>query len=218
MEKAWYSLLFLLYTTVPPVSLYHCLRLIYQKKHKSGWHLLYFAKYLITLSFLPLLFVPQINLGLMPQSPWSVFLLILTFILAFLGIKPAMKNNVLQHYLAGVFAAFMEEILYRSVLFGLSQAIWNNHFISIILTSIAFGGWHLKNIGWYQNKQWVLRQFLYTGGIYGPLFAILRIMTGDIYLAILWHFLTDAYVSLTPKWMRWTIINDRNKGEGFRDV
>jgi membrane protease YdiL (CAAX protease family) len=213
----FYLLLFLLYATIPPMALHYCLNLIYQK-NKYGWHLHYLTKFLITVSFLPILFLPSVDLAMVPKSPLSILFFVSTLLLAILGIKPAIKKKVLHFYIGGVIAAFMEEILFRGVLFGLAQEIWNKTTISVLATSLSFGLWHIKNHAWYRNKNWVVRQILYTGGIYGPLFAILRILTGDIYIAMFWHFLTDSYVALAPEKLRWTIIGDKDRGEGFKDI
>ena len=112
----------------------------------------------------------------------------------------------------------MEEILFRGVLFGLVLSLSQNNLIALVFSSISFGAWHLKNYGWHRNKKYIFRQFLYTGLIYGPLFSWMRIATGDIYLAVLFHYITDAYVALAPEKWRWTIIGDLQKGEEFRDI
>lgn len=211
----FYTSLIILYTFIPPITLYYCQKLIYQKQHKYGWHLNYLAKYFITLSFLPILFLKDVDLALIPQSPLSLVFLSITIILASLGIKVAIKKQTVFFYIAGIFAAFMEELLFRGVLFGLAKAVWGSNITAIIVTSIAFGIWHLKNYAWHSDKKWMVKHFFITGGLYGPLFAVLRIVTGDLYLAILWHYCTDAYVALASgKWRR-TIIGDR--GKGFRD-
>ena len=207
----FYLLLFILYATIPPMALYFCLKLIYQEKNKYGWHLNYLAKFLITVSFLPILFLPKVNLALIPKSSLSILFFVLTVVLAILGIKPAIKKEVLHFYIGGVTASIMEETLFRGVLFGLAQAIWDNTMISVLATSFAFGLWHLKNYAWIKKRNWVIKNFLSTGIIYGPLFAILRVIRGDIYLAVLLHFLIDAYVALAPKKLRWTIIGDNVK-------
>jgi membrane protease YdiL (CAAX protease family) len=211
----FYLLLFIFYSTIPPVALHFCLKLIYQEKNKYGWHLHYLTKFLITISFLPVLFLPKVNLALIPKSPLSILFFVLAVVLAILGIKPAIKKKVLYFYIGGVFASIMEEILFRGVLFGLAQAIWNNTLVSVLATSFAFGLWHLKNYAWVKDRNWIIKSFLSTGIIYGPLFAILRVVRGDIYLAVLVHFLVDAYVALAPKKLRWTIIGD--KGESYKD-
>lgn len=203
-----FLLLFLLYAIISPFVLYLCLKAIYQKKDKHGWHFLYLAKYFITLSFLPLLYFSHLNLAIFPKSPVSIFFLVLTVALSILGIKPAVKKKDLHFYLGGVFAAFMEETLFRGILFGLAQNIWNNTIISIAATSAVFGFWHLKNYALHKNKKRTIRQVLYTGFVYGTIFAVLRIFTGDIYMAVLVHFLNDTYVALAPKSLRGMIIEN----------
>lgn len=194
-------ILLILYSSVPPITLFFCLKWIYKDNWKYGWHLFYFFKYLFALSFLPLLFLNNLNLGLKPTSTLSMVFLILTIFLALLGIRPAIKEKVLYFYLGGVYAAFMEEILYRSIIFGLVFGIGQNQWIALGASSFLFGCWHLKNYHWV-NKPSIINQFFYTAFIYGPIFCLLRIYTGDIYLAVLFHYITDATCALAPQWMR----------------
>lgn len=210
-----YLILILLYTFIPPAVLYYCLKLIYQENNEYGWHFHYLAKFFITLSFLPILFIPQIDLAIIPKSLTSILLLILTVFLAVLFVKPAVKNKIVFFYFGGIYASFMEEILFRGVIFGLAKTYWNSNLTALIVSSVAFGIWHLKNYAWHKDLKATIIQFFHTGFIYGPLFALLRTLTGDIYLAILFHFLTDTYVALAPKKLRWTIVG--YKGEKFRD-
>lgn len=209
-----YFLLLLFYATVPPVSLFFCLKWIYKDNWKYGWHLFYFCKYLITLSFLPLLFIPGLELGLIPKSTLSLFLLFTTFLLAILGIKPAIKRKVLYFYLSGIFAAFMEEIVYRSIIFALSLKIWGNVWIALAVNSFFFGCWHLKNYHW--SGKHIIYQFLYTALFYGPVFSLMRIYTGDIYLAILYHYVNDAACALAPDYLRGWLVRG-GRGGNFSD-
>lgn len=210
-----YLILIILYSFIPPIVLYQCLKLIYKEKHEYGWHIHYLTKFFITLSFLPILYFPQVDLALVPKSLVSVLLFVLTIVLAVLFIKPAIKNKIIFFYFGGVFASFMEEILFRGVIFGLAKVYWNSNLTALIVSSIAFGIWHLKNYAWQPDKKWLIKHILYTALIYGPIFSGLRMLTGDIYLASLFHFLTDTYVALAPKKFRWSIIGDR--GEKFKD-
>lgn len=213
-----YLLFFLviLYASIPPVTLFYCLKWIYKDNWIYGWHLFYFFKWVFTISFLPLLTMQNINLGLIPQQWYSLVALLVTFLLAVIGLRPAIKNKVLYFYLQGVTASFMEEILYRSILFALIQAIWNNVWITIIVTSFLFGTWHLKNYYW-SGKKSIINQFFYTSLIYGPIFALLRIFSGDIYLAILFHFITDATCALAPDWMRGWLVQGGRGGNYMDD-
>lgn len=201
-----YLLLILIYSTLPPLSLYFTQKLIFVKKEKYGWHIHYLLKYFITLTFLPLLFFSDIDLALIPRSYTSLLFIFATTVLAIVGLQFALKQKVLMLYVAGVYAAFMEEILFRGVIYGLSMAIWNDWWLALIISSFTFGIWHLKNFPWHQNHKRTWIQFLYTSLGYGPVFALMRIWSGDIYLGVLFHFITDATVALAPDWMRGQLV------------
>ncbi|MBI4066675.1 CPBP family intramembrane metalloprotease [Candidatus Gottesmanbacteria bacterium] len=214
--NALYSFLLILYTTIPPISLFYTLTWIYRDKRWYGIHLQYAFKYLITLSFLPLLSLPEVSLGITPTTPISWVMLVVTFALAVAGIRRAIRRNVLFFYLGGVTAAFVEEILYRGIIFGLLLAMGKNTATTVIVSSLAFGLWHLKNIPWLGKRSAVI-QCLYTALVGGPIFAGLRLLTGDIYAAILFHYLVDATCALAPDWMRgWLIFG--GKGAPYEDA
>ncbi len=205
-------LLIFLYSLLPPYLLYRALELIYRKGDKYGWHYYYLLKYFITLSFLPLLFFKNLELGLIPKNSFSVFLMIFTVLLAVLGLNWARKLKAVYFYIGGVYAAFMEEILFRGAIFGLVDAAWRNDWIALVVSSFAFGIWHLKNIAWSQDRKKTIVQFLYTALVYGPIFSLMRIATGDIYLAVLFHYVTDATCALAPDFLRgWLVFGGREK-------
>lgn len=210
-----YLLLVVIYAIIPPVTLFYCLKWIYKEDKPYGWHLFYFFKWLFTISFLPLLFIPNLELGLIPQNNISLVFLLLTIIFGVVGIKYAIDKKVLYFYFGGVYASFMEEILYRSILFALTLKLFNNQWISLIITSILFGTWHLKNYYW-SGKKGIISQFFYTALIYGPIFSLMRIFTGDIYLAVLFHYITDATCALAPDWMRGWLVRG-GKGGNYMD-
>lgn len=213
----FYLIIILLYATIPPIILFYTQKLIYKDKYKYGTHLHYLVKYLSTLLFLPILFLPNVDLALMPQRSLSVVFIVLTFVLATLGVKRAIKRKVLFFYFGGISAAFMEEFLYRSVIFGLVLSISNNQWIALAISSFLFGTWHLKNYYWSGKKSTII-QFFYTAIFYGPIFALLRIYTGDIYLGILFHFITDATCALAPDWMRGWLVHGGKGGNYSDDV
>lgn len=213
--KSVHLILILLYAVLPPLGLFYTQKLIYKDKYKYGTHLHYLAKYLSTLLFLPILFLPNVDLALVPQRNLSVIFLIATFIFSALGAKRAINRKVMFFYFNGVSAAFLEEFIYRSVIFGLVLSVWNNQWVALGVSSLLFGVWHLKNYYWSGGKS-IINQFLYTALIYGPIFGLMRIYTGDIYLGILFHFITDATCALAPDWMRGWLVHG-GKGGNYSD-
>jgi len=191
--------LIFLYSSAPAYVLYLSVKKIWGGKGDSHtWHIYYFKKYLITLSFLPLLLLPNIDLHLKPVSTISVALLILTIVLMVVFIPLAKKKNTIQFYFAGSYAAFMEEILFRGVIFGLVKTVWGSNLIALGVSSFAFGVWHLKNFAWLGRRNTIL-EFFYTELLYGPFFALLMIWTGDIYLSVLTHYLVDTVTAFIPQ-------------------
>lgn len=54
--------------------------------------------FIIAFSFLPLLYIPNLDLGLQPNGLLSVVFILLTFNLAILGMNMAKRRQVLQLY------------------------------------------------------------------------------------------------------------------------
>lgn len=201
-----YLLLTLLYFVVPVVALSQTLKHVRHtrddaKAHLEAWLIDDLATLLIALSFLPLLYVGLVDLHLVPVNSWSVAAIILSFVVAVIALPIAQKKNRLRFYVGGVQAAFFEEILFRGVLFGLLFALTQNIWITLVMNSLLFGLWHLKNVSWSGAKR-AIPQAFYTGLVAGPIFNLLLIATGDIYLSILAHLLHNVVLTFTPKGKR----------------
>jgi len=200
-----YYLLLLFYATIPTLLLLASLKWTYKDLLSSGKLISYLFKFLITISFLPLLLFTDLDLGIDPVNLVSKVILLATIALAALGIRLAQRRKCLPFYLEGVIASFMEEILFRGILFSLVLVIFQNQWVVVAVTSVLFGVWHLKNFYW-SGKRWAIRQFFTTILFYAPLFSLLRIWTGDIYLAILAHFINDSFYILASENVRSKII------------
>ena len=64
----------------------------------------------------------------------------------------------------------------------------NSPLAAIVISSLLFGLFHLRNL-WWADRRHVALNCLYTGLIVGPIFALVRFWSGDIYLGVLVHFL-----------------------------
>lgn len=87
------------------------------------------------------------------------------------------------------FAPIYEEVIFRGILFATFLTLYGN-IGGIIITSVLFGIWHIRSI-FFMPKIKVAGQVLYTTVILGPVFAIITIMTGSIWLAVILHFLNN---------------------------
>lgn len=139
-----------------------------------------------------------VNLGIVPYSLMSQLLFASLILLSAVGVLIAIKRNATVFYAGGVVAAFMEEFIYRGVVYALVYKLSSNVVAAIAVSSIAFGLWHLKNVPLFGVKVTV-RQVLMTGFVYGPVFGLIRYWTGDVWLVSILHFLNDAYCAFFPK-------------------
>lgn len=94
-----------------------------------------------------------------------------------------------------LFSSFYEEVIFRGfILFGL--LLFLTPLVSVPISSILFGLWHLKNYKW-QTRKGTLHQVLYAGLVFGPLACLLVLFTGTIWLGVIVHyihnFLVDAF-------------------------
>jgi membrane protease YdiL (CAAX protease family) len=96
-----------------------------------------------------------------------------------------------------IFAPIYEEIIFRGfILFGLIPLYgitW-----AIIMQSILFGLWHLRSLLFMPPRR-VALQVLYTGLILGPLFALITLKTGTIWVAVILHFFNNFLTCFTDR-------------------
>ncbi|MES2930346.1 MAG: CPBP family intramembrane glutamic endopeptidase [Patescibacteria group bacterium] len=96
-----------------------------------------------------------------------------------------------------IFAPIYEEVIFRGILLvtftNLYGLVW-----AIILQSVLFGLWHLRSLLFMSPKR-VTIQVLYTGLILGPLFAIITIWAGTIWIAVILHFLNNFLACVTHR-------------------
>lgn len=96
-----------------------------------------------------------------------------------------------------IFAPIYEEIIFRGfILFGLIPLygiLW-----AIVIQSILFGLWHLRSLLFMPPKR-VALQVLYTGIILGPVFSLVTLYTGTIWIAVILHFLNNFFTCITDK-------------------
>lgn len=96
-----------------------------------------------------------------------------------------------------IFAPIYEEVIFRGIFLAtfiqLYGIVW-----AVILQSVLFGIWHLRSLLFMASKR-VAIQVLYTGIILGPLFAIITLWSGTIWVAVILHFLNNFFACVTHK-------------------
>ena len=96
-----------------------------------------------------------------------------------------------------IFSSIYEEIIFRGfILFSLFSFL--TPIISVVVSSILFGLWHIKNHKW-QTKEETVHQVVYTGVLFGPIACLLTLWTGTVWLAVIIHYLHNLLVDTYRK-------------------
>lgn len=102
-----------------------------------------------------------------------------------------------SHY----FAPIYEEVIFRGILLPfllIDQSIP----VAIIVSSLLFGIWHLKNIE-HMEKKGLTSQILYSGLVIGPLLGCIAVLTGTIWIGVILHYLNNIISIYThPIWQK----------------
>lgn len=89
-----------------------------------------------------------------------------------------------------LFVPIYEELIFRGfILAGLTKFYSARN--SIIISSLLFGLWHLKNIFFISTPD-LISQMLYTTFIFGPITTYLTLKTKNVWLAVILHYLNNA--------------------------
>jgi len=128
------------------------------------------------------------------QAPFYIVAILVTLGLTYFYQKQQyIKNGVVfYHYpwsLRVFFAPIYEEIIFRGLILYFITHYSTAHF-AVIISSLLFGLWHLKNYR-LQPKWASAYQIFYAGFIIGPILAMITIITGTLYMAILIHSLNN---------------------------
>lgn len=146
---------------------------------------------------------------LIPQNlPLTVCVFSASFVVIYLSHQLQLKNHQETGLVFGkypynkliFFAPVYEEVIFRAII--LSLLVYTvTPVTAIIISSLCFGLWHIKNITW-QSKWETLYQIVYAGLIIGPVLAYVTISTGDIYLAIWLHTINNYLAPLSQNWFK----------------
>ncbi len=88
-----------------------------------------------------------------------------------------------------LFVPIAEEILFRGLILGAFELAYGPA-RAVVLSSVFFGLWHLKNVFWLSEYQ-LIHQMLYTTLIFGPVTAVLALKTRTIWPGAILHYLNN---------------------------
>lgn len=137
-------------------------------------------------------------LGVQPTLQYICIIVLVLFTIC-IGYTEFIQYGTTQGYVGYwpsiFFVPIYEEIVFRGVLLALLLQTYSVK-QAVIISSILFGLWHLKNIG-YVGIEPIISQILYTMVCIGPLFAYITVRTQSILPAIIVHYIHNllaAYV------------------------
>ena len=149
-----------------------------------------------------ILLIPQTIFGISP----SLQILIICFLFVFTArtfYREYRNTGKMGEFyplrISILFVPIYEEVIFRCfILVGLMNLY--SSFLSIVLSSLLFGLWHLKNI-FYIPKKNLIYQIVYTGLIFGPIASILVLSTGTIWVAVIFHYIHNILAHYTQSFL-----------------
>jgi len=154
--------------------------------------------------------------GIVPTSAWHLLALGVPAAVWLVKRLESKRRHITVLHNSSLAVSYWEELLFRGLLWGLVLAIWRNALVALLISSLLFGLFHLRNAWWLSRKQ-LLVQCLYTGLIFAPIIGSARWWSGDIYLGVALHALhnfismyymknvipTDKYLQAQRHRMNW---------------
>lgn len=92
-------------------------------------------------------------------------------------------------------APIYEEILFRGLILSLLLKIYSTK-KSLIISSILFGLWHVKNV-YYLDVPYLVYQIIYTTFIFGPVTAWFALKLKTIWPGVILHYLNNLLAPLS---------------------
>ena len=141
-----------------------------------------------------------ITFGFIPSDPRILILPLSVFVIWLIFLPIATLKRITIFYNASLRVSFWEEIVFRGFLLGGILLYTNDKVLAVIGSSLIFGVFHMRNM-WWAGFRRSANNSIYAGLFAGPIFAIIRILTGSIYAGILVHFLHNLFVMLVPRFI-----------------
>lgn len=135
----------------------------------------------------------------------QIYLVFILFVFTLVSQKVEYKNSgfVFGKYpwkISTFFSSIYEEVIFRGFLFFWLMNVFPV-FYSVVISSTLFGFWHLKNYKW-QSKKETTFQVLYTGMVFSPMVSVLVILTGTIWMPVIFHYAHNLAVFYFNKWKK----------------
>lgn len=128
-----------------------------------------------------------LGLGPLTQTLLVAVLFTLTTLGYFFEVKAFGKMDGYSANVTLLFVPIYEEILFRGILLEAFEKLWG-WVAALILTSLLFGLWHLKNIFWLSPMDLGI-QIAYTALVFAPIVGLVTLKTKSVWPAVILHYL-----------------------------
>ena len=123
----------------------------------------------------------------------QLILIVLLYIVTIVGYwLQVQKTGKMDGYAPGVsliFVPIYEELLFRGILLRFFERNYGVR-VSVIVTSLLFGLWHLKNVFWLSHAD-LVKQVLYTSLAFSPLTCWITLRTRSVWPSVVLHYLNN---------------------------
>ncbi|QQR93205.1 CPBP family intramembrane metalloprotease [bacterium] len=137
------------------------------------------------------------------KKVWKLTIPLQTLLIIFLFVFRSVQAFNIQTGLVSelpkfvtIFAPIYEEVIFRGLCLAMFLKYFNRN-KAIILSSLIFGLWHLKNSTHLSNFA-LLYQVSYAMFLIGPILAYITIKTKTIWPGIILHYVNNIISSLIP--------------------
>lgn len=129
------------------------------------------------------------------QIAFIALLYVATTIYAWFDVKQTGLMFGYPIHVSILFVPIYEELIFRGlILMGLSRLYSAKK--AIIISSLLFGLWHLKNI-FYLDTPHMIEQLIYTTFVFGPITAWLALKLRTLWPGVILHYLNNLLAPLS---------------------
>lgn len=107
----------------------------------------------------------------------------------YLQVKATGKMDGYSPGVSLLFVPFYEEFLFRGILLKYFRQLYKP-VMAVVVVSVLFGLWHLKNIFWLSSGA-LAEQILYTTLVFGPIMGVITLKARSIWPAVILHYLNN---------------------------
>jgi|GEM_PF-1774927 len=132
--------------------------------------------------------------GIVPAHTYHLIWLAVPLLMWLIKLADAQKRHIRIFHNSAFAVAYWEEFLFRGLIWGIIEVAFHNLTVTLIINCVLFGLFHLRNLWWASGRE-AIQNCLFVTFIFAPIVGGLREWSGDIYIGIAFHALSN-FVSM----------------------